>query len=75
MASDPTITDDKRTGQDLLERIAELEAKGSGDGWRYLLKACGNELTVLSHQLEMAQYEQEILLSKFSDTIDSISNN
>jgi len=53
MASDPGIYDDQRTGDDLLERIIELETDGAhGHGWRFLLKACGAEIQRLRHDLE-----------------------
>lgn len=45
--SDPGITDDRRTGEDLIARINELtldQSGTSGHGWRWLLLACRDEI-------------------------------
>ena len=59
MAGDPDVNDDQRKGDDLIERIIELEADGTGNGWRYLLKACGAEIMRLRHELEIAEESRE----------------
>jgi len=55
--SDPEIPDRARTGDDLLARIDELtvgkipDGVDGGNGWRFLLIACGREIGRLRAEL------------------------
>lgn len=57
-ASDSEIPDRARCGDDLLARIDELtvgkvdEGGGDGNGWRFLLLACGREIGRLRAELQ-----------------------
>jgi len=43
--------DSDLTGDDLLDRIRELELEGPGQGWRHLLSACRAEIAQLREAL------------------------
>lgn len=59
--SDPEIPDRARTGDDLLARIDELTKTlpdgADGNGWRYLLFACGAEIGRLRGEVIRLQYQ------------------
>ena len=64
MASDTSIADIERTGEDLLERIKELTPADkladdrAGNGWRSLLVACQNEIVRLRQSAESAARDE-----------------